>query len=164
MVGQPGKRGLALGGAALLAALGIALGVSRALGENGPGQQDRAATPSAVEGLRATLIDTETPLAGGRVAWRTRWRLCWRPARDAAGYFLTFVTSEGVGPVPRRIDRPCYSLTVATGTGPAPGRQPGRAAQLGLMQVQLSVSVAARLRDGSSGPPSPDVPVGTTYP
>ncbi len=71
---------------------------------------------------------------------------------------------EGVDPVARRIERRCYSLTVATGTARAPGGRPGRRAQLSLMEVQLSVSVAARLEDGSTGPWSPDVSVGAPYP
>lgn len=164
MVGRARKRGLALGGAALLAALAIGVGVSRSLAGDGPTAPERGVTAGTVEGLRATLVDTETPLPAGGVAWQTRWRLCWRPVRGAKGYLLTFVTSEGVRPVPRRVDRTCYSLTVATGTGPGPGRRPGRRVQLGLIEVQLSVNVAAILRDGSSGPLSPGVSVGTTYP
>lgn len=161
MVARAGKRRAALYGAALLALLGVvsaALGLGE--GARGPEQQRSA----AITGLRATLLDQETPLATGAVAWTTRWRLCWDPVPGASAYLLTTVTSEGVSPISRLLDQRCYTLTVASGTARASGQRPGRRAQLSLMEVQLAVSVAARLSDGSNGPPSPDIPVAAPYP
>ena len=116
-----------------------------------------------ITGLRTEVIDQEMPLEGGRVSWSTRWRLCWAMVPGATGYLVTAVTPEGAGP-PREIDQPCYDLTVANGVASQLGERPGRSQQLSLMQTMLSISVAARMSDGTVGPASPDIAVGSEYP
>lgn len=122
-----------------------------------------AGISAEITGLRAELIDQETAVEGVRVSWSTRWRLCWTPVPGAVGYLVTTATPEGIGP-PREIAEPCYELTVANGITTRHSDRPGRSHQLSLMQTTLSISVAARLGDGTIGPSSPDVPVGAEYP
>lgn len=117
----------------------------------------------ALTGLKAELIDQETPLEGGRVSWSTRWRLCWELTPGAVGYLVTTATPEGVSPPGDTTDL-CFVLTVASGTADRRGERPTRSQQLSLMQTMLSVSVAARMSDGTVGPASPDIAVGSEYP
>jgi hypothetical protein len=118
---------------------------------------------ASITGLRAQLIDEETVLGPDRVSWWTRWQLCWAPVPGADSYLVTPVSFEGPGR-PRNVAQPCYELTVANGIAKLPGECPGRAHQLSLIEISLSVSVTAHLRDGTLGPPSPDIPVGRPYP
>jgi hypothetical protein len=157
------ERRLLLGGVALLAVLGLGLG-AWLLPVGGSERRPAAASSGEVRGLRAELIDREAAKPGGGFAWTTTWRLCWAPIPGARGYLLTMVTSEGVDPRPRATAKTCYSLTVASGTAARRGARRGRPGQLAVMESMLSVSVAARLRDGSVGPAAPDVAVGRTYP
>jgi len=169
VVRRSGKRRAAVGGAALLCAA-LAVGIALAVVPKGDEGEQRGVTEprgerGAITGMRAQLVDTEQPLpAGEGVAWTTRWRLCWDAVPGTTAYLLTIATSEGVSPSPVVRHRRCYALTVATGRAPAPGERPGRRAQLGLMEPQLAVSVAASLADGATGPPSPYVSVGERYP
>ena len=117
----------------------------------------------AITGLKAELIDDETPLERGRVSWSTRWRLCWAPTPGAVAYVVTTATPEGVSPPGETRDN-CFALSVANGYANRPGERPTRSQQLSLMQTMLSVSVAARMSDGTVGPASPDVAVGAQYP
>jgi hypothetical protein len=157
------ERRLLLGGAALLAALGLAA-AAWLLPLGGSERAPAAAAAGELRGLRAELIDRETRTPDGRFAWTTAWRLCWSPVPGARGYLVTMVTSEGVDPRPRRTTNTCYSLTVASGTAARRGARPGRAGQLAVMESMLSVSVAAQLGDGSVGPAAPDLPVGRGHP
>lgn len=169
-----GERRRLLVGAVAVAAIALGLAAAATLDSSRPAgaasPAARAATPAAppaasaaITGFRATLTDEETPIEAG-VAWTTRWQLCWDAVPGADAYLLTIVTSEGVSPVPRTVSDTCYRLTVASGTAPRSGERPGRDGQVGLMEVHLSVSVAARFPDGRSGPNGPDFPVGSTYP
>lgn len=166
---------------AIIAVLGLAIAGAGLLGcksetsnqpvpaetqESSPSPSDgRTAHRSSAEitGLRAELIDQETALDGWRVSWSTRWRLCWTPIPGAVGYMITTATPEGVGPS-REIAEPCYALTVANDITTRFGERPSRSHQLSLMQLSLSISVAAKLGDGRIGPSSPDIPVGAKYP
>jgi len=149
-------------GAALLAGLAIGLGAVLGPGESAE-RRANAEAPGEIRGLRAELVDRERPRPGGGFAWTTAWRLCWAPVPGARGYFVTMVTSEGVSPRPRAIANRCFGLKVASGTAGRRGARPGRREQLDLIESMLSVSVAARLRDGSVGPAAPDLPVGRPY-
>jgi hypothetical protein len=121
------------------------------------------ADPAPVRGLEAELVHRRRELESGQVAWRTRWRLCWRPQEGVRDYVLTIVTSEGVDPAEHSTRAPCYALTVASGTAPAGEVPEQRNAQLDLVESNLSVSVAARMPGGPTGPPSADIPVGPSY-
>ncbi len=109
------------------------------------------------------MIDQEMPLEGGRVSWSTRWRLCWEPTPGAVGYLVTTATPEGASPPGDTTDL-CFALTVANGIATRRGERPGRSQQLSLMRTMLSISVAARMSDGTVGPPAPDIAVGSEYP
>ena len=76
---------------------------------------------------------------------------------------VTEVSFEGAGE-PRELTEPCYELSVANGVSDRAGKHPGREQQLDLMESTLSVSITARLPDGTVGPVSPDIPVGVEYP
>lgn len=117
-----------------------------------------------LRGLRAELVDREVRKQDRSLAWTTAWRLCWSAVSGARGYLVTMVTSEGVDPRARATSKTCFDLTVASGTAPRRGARAGRAAQLAIMESMLSVSVAAQLPDGSTGPAAPDLPVGREYP
>jgi len=116
-----------------------------------------------VRGLRAQLVDEEQRTPEGRYAWTTRWRLCWQPVPEASAYLIGIVTSEGVDPRLREVRRPCYELTVATGSAARRGARPGRAAQLSHVRSTLSVNVTAKVASGA-GPASLDVEVATPFP
>ena len=148
--------------AALLAV--AAAGTSVALLGNST-ERDRggSAAPAQLRGLAAELVDRTQALGEGEVAWQTRWRMCWRPLEGATHYLVTVVTSEGVDPTARRTRARCFSLTVASGTAARGDVCDQRNAQLALVEPTLSVSVAARMRDGRLGPASPDLAVGRPY-
>lgn len=155
------ERRLLLGAATLLAVLGLGLWL---LPVGGSERTPAAESSAEVRGLRAELIDRAAAKPGGGFAWTTAWRLCWSAVPGAREYLVTLVTSEGVDPRSRATRKTCYSLTVASGTAPRRGARPGRPGQLALMESMLSVSVAARLGDGSVGPAAPDLPVGRRHP
>jgi len=142
----------------------LALVVAAVLLWRDRGEAADPAPDMRVSGLRAFLVDEEQRTPEGRYAWTTRWKLCWRPVPAATAYLITVVTSEGIDPQPREVDDPCYEVTVATGSSARKGARPGRDAQLSQMRSTLSVSVAAKLEGGATGPPSSDVEVATPYP
>ena len=113
--------------------------------------------------LKARLVDEERAIDGGQISWSTSWRLCWEPVPGATRYAVTEVSFEGAGE-PREFTEPCYEPSVANGVTDRAGEYPGREEQLDLMESTLSVSIAARLPDGTVGSASPDIPVGAEYP
>lgn len=130
----------------------------------GAGSTAAAPAPASAEvrGLRAELVDGEKA-SGGEIAWWTTWRLCWDPVPGATAYLVTTVSFEGAGE-PVAVTETCHELGVASGTTRGSGSYPGRGAQLIQMEISMSVSVAARMADGSVGPASPDIPVGAAFP
>ena len=128
---------------------------------NDQGEDGRSSL--AIKGLQARLIDEERTADKGQIFWSTSWRLCWEPVPAANRYVVTEVSFEGAGGS-RELTEPCYELSVANGVTNEPGKYPGREQQLDLMESTLSVSVAARLPDGTVGPASPDIPVAAEYP
>jgi hypothetical protein len=71
---------------------------------------------------------------------------------------------EGSSGKPIRVDSTCYRMTIATGTSRKPGEFTGRQAQLSTVNASMAMRVSARFADGSFGPRSVLVNVGTSYP
>lgn len=117
----------------------------------------------AIAGLRAELLDQERVLGAGRISWWTHWRVCWTPVSGAVSYLVTAESAEGAGP-PLEVPGLCYSMSVANGIATRSGERAGQSHQLSLMAASLSVTIAARMRDGRLGPASPALPVGREYP
>jgi hypothetical protein len=159
VAGSPVERRRPVVAASLLVLVGAAVIVA-GIGTSDDPEPEARSGPARIQGLEAELIDRRQKLEAGEVAWQTRWRLCWRSQNGVRDYLLTIVTSEGVDPTERSSRTPCYSFTVASGTATAGDVRDQRNAQLDLVESNLSVSVAARTRDGRIGPPSPDIPVG----
>jgi len=156
--------------------LGVVVGLGLLLGPRPadfPGTAAGLASPSAsdavmtrsleIRGLHAELMNEEKPTGGTQIARWTIWRLCWDPAPGARDYLVTTVSVEGAGR-PQPVSATCHELAVANGTTRQSGTYAGRSAQLTYMEISTSVSVAARLPDGSVGPASPDIPLGQAYP
>ncbi len=81
----------------------------------------------------------------------------------AVSYVLTAVGPEGEAPRPiRTVDRPEFSLSAAAGTTTEATRLRNRDAQAAYRATQLGVAVAAVYPDGTTGPRTPVVPVGST--
>lgn len=149
-----------------LGGLGLVLGPGLARGPGAVAESQAAAVvteaPAEIRGLRAELIDEQKSTDAG-FSWWTTWRLCWDLAPGAAEYLVTTVSFEGAGE-PRTVTEPCYDIGVASGTSREAGSYPGRSEQLIQVEISMSVSVAARMEDGSVGPASPDIPVGSSIP
>ena len=135
----------------------------------GPGAIDSSQAPAVVteapaeiRGFHAELIDEEKPTDTG-FSWWTAWRLCWDSDPGVVEWLVTTVSFEGAGE-PRAVTEPCYEIGVASGTSRESGSYPGRSEQLIQVEISMSISVAARMADGSVGPASPDIPVGRAVP
>lgn len=154
--------GLVIGLGVVAVALGLIVSL-RAAGSPGLDIPSAAAVGSLeIRGLRAELIDGEKPAANGELTWWTTWRLCWDAVPGASDYLVSTVSFEGAG-IPRVVTGTCYDLGVANGTTRESGSYAGRTAQLIQLEISMSVSVEARLPDGTVGPASPDIPVASTY-
>lgn len=125
----------------------------------------RGADPSAaITGIEARLIGQEAALPDGRIAWSTRWRLCWAPVAAAVAYAVTTVSPEGAGPTGITTER-CFAMTIASGIAERADPPASRPRQSDPMQaLMLSFRIAAQLADGTLGPASPAIPVGRNDP
>jgi len=148
-----------------LAGAGACLGSAQEAPHASSSMAGAVAAPAsrAVSGLKAETMDQETRLAGGRVSWSTRWRMCWAPVPGAVGYVVTQATPEGVGPPADTVER-CVAMTLAHGVGTRPRDGTRRSSEVAFADRTVSLMVAARFGDGSLGPMSPAIAVGSTYP
>lgn len=114
-----------------------------------------------ITGLEAELIEHETALADGDVAWSTHWRLCWAPAPAAVAYRVASTGAQEVG-APEDTTQRCFAVEVASGISGSPGARPIQPDRV--PPSMLSFSVAARRVDGALGPSSAAIPLGRPYP
>lgn len=125
------------------------------------------ASMAPLPGLRATLVDTSDRYrSAGREHWRwqTHWVVQWQPVPGAADYEIILMTSEGTSKKTTRVTQPPFRLEVAKGDNPRREGMPTRPIQLLTIQSLLSIKIVPRLPDGSAGPASPWLQVGSLYP
>lgn len=118
-------------------------------------------------GLHATLEDTSDRYAAAglrRWRWQTHWVVRWRPVPGATEYEIISMTSEGTSKKTTRLTQPPFRLEVAKGDNLMTEGMPTRPIQLLTIQSLLSIKIVSRMSDGSPGPSSPWLQVGSLYP
>ena len=91
----------------------LALATSACGGDERSGSRSSGA--AAPRGFVATLKRDVRPLPGARIAWTTRWRLCWHASSSARRYELQALTGEGASPRLLSQRGRCFELEVAGG-------------------------------------------------
>ncbi len=128
------------------------------------GEGDRAPRASAgpVRGLTASLQDEVRRLPRDRIAWTTRWRLCWNAYAGARAYELRPLTGEGAPATSQRQRGRCFAIEVAKGRNARSAGLVRRDVQVALQQSQLAYQVRAVVSGGRT-PWSRSVPVGEPF-
>jgi hypothetical protein len=112
------------------------------------------------EDIVASLEDEVRPIAGGRVAWRTWWSMCWAAYPGARSYELQVLTGEGISPRLRRADGRCVRIEAVAGEDPGDIVPERRSMLLALQEGQLAYQVRAVLDGSRRSPWSEPFPVG----
>jgi hypothetical protein len=94
-------------------------------------------------GVTARLADSVKTVGSGRIAWSTRWSLCWKSVPGAGAYELQTLAGEGTSPETVRQSGTCFSLEVAKGENARSAGLVNRDLQIALARGQLSYRVRA---------------------
>jgi hypothetical protein len=117
--------------------------------------------PTPVTGLVGSLVDEQSDLPDGRVAWRTHWQLCWTAYSGATAYELEVRTGEGPSPQLRQQQETCFRIEAAAGEDTKTDLSHSRRTLLAMQSGQLAYRVRAVLGPGRVSAWSAALAVGT---